>query len=219
MASTPPSGQALCGTPAASHLGVSPEDRTLIRGFADRCLDYLARDTKLARHRRIERRSGVLEAPVLPLNEWRIEMAWLLPHNHAIVGAMNDMQLKHHERRKAVLGMPIGTASARLLKSLLFLFSQRLEMDNCYRCGQKITNTAEMSIEHKIAWLNHTDPISTFFDLDNIAFSHKRCNYSATESPHAKHRNKDEIRAMWAAAKRKNYTTEKRRQKFKDKGY
>jgi hypothetical protein len=35
-----------------------------------------------------------------------------------------------------------------------------------------------MSIEHKESWMNSNTPIKKFFDLNNIAFSHKNCNYS-----------------------------------------
>lgn len=35
------------------------------------------------------------------------------------------------------------------------------------------------SIEHKIPWLDSEDPTGLFFNLDNISFSHKSCNYEA----------------------------------------
>jgi len=48
-----------------------------------------------------------------------------------------------------VLGMPIGTASNRLRKMILFDLVQRLRLDDCYRCGKKITDVKNLSIEHK----------------------------------------------------------------------
>jgi len=32
------------------------------------------------------------------------------------------------------------------------------------------------SIEHVIPWLDSEDPVKLFFDLDNISFSHLKCN-------------------------------------------
>jgi len=32
------------------------------------------------------------------------------------------------------------------------------------------------TIEHKVPWLDSEDPVKMFFDLDNIAFSHHKCN-------------------------------------------
>ena len=39
-----------------------------------------------------------------------------------------------------------------------------------------------MSIDHKTPWLHSEDPRGLFFDIDNIAFSHKSCNYSAARN-------------------------------------
>ncbi len=38
---------------------------------------------------------------------------------------------------------------------------------------------SEFSIEHKIPWQSAEDPKESFFDLDNIAFSHLKCNIKA----------------------------------------
>ena len=46
----------------------------------------------------------------------------------------------------------------------------------CYRCGKKIEQIEELSIEHKVPWLYADDPIGLYFNLDNIAFSHLKCN-------------------------------------------
>jgi hypothetical protein len=37
----------------------------------------------------------------------------------------------------------------------------------------------ELSIEHKIPWLDSEDPKDLFFNLNNIAFSHLTCNVKA----------------------------------------
>lgn len=88
-----------------------------------------------------------------------------------------------NERKKDLLGMPFGTANGRLKKNLLFTFAQKLDMDTCFQCGEKITDIDTFSIEHKDSWMNSEDPVKAFFDLDNIAFSHASCNYNAAGKP------------------------------------
>jgi hypothetical protein len=75
------------------------------------------------------------------------------------------------------LGMPYGTASGRLLKLLLLQMARDLHRDTCYRCGKRIMTVEEFSIEHKEAWLDVS--VDLFWDLDNIAFSHRVCNVRA----------------------------------------
>lgn len=77
------------------------------------------------------------------------------------------------------LGMPIGTASNRLKKKILLQLLRRLEEDFCYRCSERIQTVEQLSIEHKEPWLSAHEPASSFFDLDNIAFSHLSCNCAA----------------------------------------
>ena len=70
--------------------------------------------------------------------------------------------------------MHFSTADGRLKKQILFMLVQKCNMDTCYRCGKKIERVEDFSIDHKESWLN-VDPV-LFWDLDNIAFSHLRCN-------------------------------------------
>ena len=86
-------------------------------------------------------------------------------------------------KRAVILGMPFGTASARLRKTLLFSCATRLGEAVCYRCSRDIESIDEFSIEHKEAWLNAEDPIEKFFSLDNIAYSHMICNVAAAYRP------------------------------------
>lgn len=76
------------------------------------------------------------------------------------------------------LRMPFGTACGRLRKLILFDLLQKHGKNYCYRCGREIETVDDLSIEHKIAWL-HNDP-DLFWDLDNVAFSHVKCNYGAS---------------------------------------
>ena len=77
------------------------------------------------------------------------------------------------------LGMSIGTAQSRLRKMIMFQMVQKLGLDICFRCGKKIEKIEDLSIEHKIPWLNSNKPKELFWDLSNIAFSHLSCNSRA----------------------------------------
>ena len=103
-------------------------------------------------------------------------------------------QLKTHRRRRPVmsrdtnlrkrnvLGMNHSTANSRLRKMLLWKFVVLTGADTCYRCGEKIESIDELSIDHKKSWLLSDTPIETYFDTDNIAFSHLICNSRAGSS-------------------------------------
>lgn len=91
----------------------------------------------------------------------------------------NRAMTKGNNKKAEQLGMPYGTASNRLRKLILFKLLQECGKDTCYRCGKKIENPNELSIEHKINWLDSDNPVEIFFDLENIAFSHLSCNSRA----------------------------------------
>lgn len=78
------------------------------------------------------------------------------------------------EKKNEQLGMPFGTASARLKKLLLFSLVQETGRDKCFKCGEPIETAEQLSIEHKEDWLDR-DP-ALFWDLNNIAYSHIQCN-------------------------------------------
>jgi len=75
--------------------------------------------------------------------------------------------------------MPFGTASARLRKNIMFHLAQKCAMTTCFRCARPIESAEEMSIEHKKNWLHSSEPSKLFFDIENIAFSHRDCNIKA----------------------------------------
>ena len=81
---------------------------------------------------------------------------------------------KSNKKKQDQLGMPIGTAQSRLRKIVLFHLIKKCGEDNCFRCGKKIETVQELSIEHKIPWLDNS--IDLFWDIENIAFSHLSCN-------------------------------------------
>ena len=77
-------------------------------------------------------------------------------------------------RKSAFLGMPHGTANARLRKMILFDLLRRHGENICFNCAQKIETVSELSIEHKRPWEGVS--VELFWSLDNIAFSHLSCN-------------------------------------------
>lgn len=81
-----------------------------------------------------------------------------------------------NKKKSKQLGMAHGTACGILRKQILFAAIQQLGQDVCYRCEEKIESIDEFSIDHKTPWLDADDPHDLFFDLDNIAFSHLKCN-------------------------------------------
>ncbi len=83
---------------------------------------------------------------------------------------------KYNREKYRQLGMPSGTASNRLRKTILFHLIKLQGLDSCYQCGKTIASEKQLSIEHKIPWLDSKDPVGLFFDIDNIAFSHLTCN-------------------------------------------
>ena len=79
-----------------------------------------------------------------------------------------------NSRKASQLGMPLGTATGRLRKIILFNLLQRLGEDVCFRCGTGIETEEALSIEHKVPWLD--SDASLFWNLNNIAFAHLSCN-------------------------------------------
>lgn len=85
---------------------------------------------------------------------------------------MNTTNIK----RLNQLGMPHGTANNRLRKSIMFSLVKKCGENKCFRCGKIIETVKEFSIEHKTHYLDEPNAYELFFSLDNIAFSHLKCN-------------------------------------------
>ncbi len=81
-----------------------------------------------------------------------------------------------NQKKNETLGMPYGTASNRLKKEILFSYIQRFGDNVCFRCGDEIETSDTLSIEHKLPWEGRDGGKELFFDLNNISFSHLRCN-------------------------------------------
>ena len=87
-------------------------------------------------------------------------------------------------RKKAIqLGMPSGTAANKLKKMIMFKLLQYAGLDTCFQCGRIIKTVEELSIEHKTPWLDSENPKELFFDLNNVAFSHLKCNIGTARQP------------------------------------
>jgi len=79
-----------------------------------------------------------------------------------------------NEKKNQTLGMSHGTACGRLRKSILFNLLVKHNENTCVRCGALITVVEDLSIEHLKPWEGISAEL--FWDLNNIAFSHMRCN-------------------------------------------
>ena len=59
----------------------------------------------------------------------------------------------------------------------MFMLIQRLKLDECFQCKFLIVDVDDFSVEHKKPWFNEDTRL--FWDMGNIAFSHRSCNSSA----------------------------------------
>ena len=90
-----------------------------------------------------------------------------------------------NEKKNRLLGMNPGSATHRLRKMILFDLLQQFDLDQCFQCDGRIERVADLSVEHIDPWQGADDPKAAFFDLENIAFSHSRCNVRAARSANA----------------------------------
>lgn len=61
------------------------------------------------------------------------------------------------------------------MKDVLWSLIVKTEQNNCCKCGEEMSRET-FSIEHLEPWLDSEDPIGLYFELENIGFSHLRCN-------------------------------------------
>ncbi len=81
---------------------------------------------------------------------------------------------KSDARKSVFLGMPHGTAANRLRKMVLFHLLKKHSENVCFKCSKEIETADELSLEHKQPWEGVS--VELYWSLDNIAFSHLRCN-------------------------------------------
>ena len=101
-----------------------------------------------------------------------------------------------------------STARSRLIKSILWALIEGTDKSFCYRCGTTLTEDS-FSIEHKSSWMESENPIETYFDLGNIAFSHLGCNSRHTSR--LRHSNDDEKKESQRKSNRKYWTKDRRK--------
>jgi hypothetical protein len=80
-------------------------------------------------------------------------------------------------RKEEQLGMSFGSACNRLRNSIMFDLVCSAGRNICFRCGQRIVSASDLSIDHKEPWLGVD--VCLFWNLNNIAFSHRSCNTDA----------------------------------------
>lgn len=109
----------------------------------------------------------------------------------------------HNEKKNQQLGMSYGKASHQLRKFILFDLLCSLNKNVCYQCGKKILHVNQLSIEHKIPWLDSQNPVELFFDLNNIAFSHLSCNSQASR-PRCTQEHREYLAKSWQGKRNPN---------------
>lgn len=87
-----------------------------------------------------------------------------------------------NKEKSRALGINFSTAANRLRKMILWQLVVETGRNVCYRCDRQIERIEDFSIEHREPWQSANDPRAAFFDLENIAFSHLRCNSGASAS-------------------------------------
>lgn len=87
---------------------------------------------------------------------------------------MSQAKCKSTARKSVFLGLSFGAAAGRLRKLVLFHQLQKHAENVCFRCNEIIETAGELSIEHKQPWEGVS--VELYWSLDNIAFSHLRCN-------------------------------------------
>lgn len=84
---------------------------------------------------------------------------------------------KYSDAKDKFMGERTSNASHKLHRQLMLNMARQLGLDDCFQCGEKIETVEEFSVEHKKPWLWVDKAL--FWDLDNIAYSHQRCNFGA----------------------------------------
>jgi len=108
--------------------------------------------------------------------------------NNSGLKTEEEKLLNKNKLKEKYIGMSYGKARNILFYDLLFTYVKKTGKDICFQCGEKILSKDDLSIEHKEPYLHSKNPKDLFFDLNNIAFSHRSCNYKANRgSEYRKH--------------------------------
>jgi hypothetical protein len=88
-------------------------------------------------------------------------------------------QQKSIRRMSEMLGQPYTSAMYNLRAIILFELVKETRQNICFQCGKAIESKDDLSVEHKTPWMTAENKRECFFDLNNIAFSHRKCNSAA----------------------------------------
>lgn len=86
----------------------------------------------------------------------------------------------NNKYKKMQLEESPGKARHKLFTLILYNLVVETNKNNCFRCGLPILSADSISIDHKIPWMYTSNPKEIYYSIDNIAFSHKKCNSSYT---------------------------------------
>lgn len=123
------------------------------------------------------------------------------------------------DKKKMQLGMNPSTAANRLVKDVLWKLIVETSRDKCCKCGEQMSRDT-FSIEHVEPWLDSDNPVKLYFDLDNISFSHLRCNREDARSPHKRFESVKEKEKARQERRKGNrpYDPLKRRKQYLERG-
>lgn len=112
------------------------------------------------------------------MSEWRDSRAAIIKRNnsqrfHLNARAAYDDTTK---RKSDQLGMSFSAASHRLRRRAMWALLEELGRTDCYRCGGAM-DADSYSVDHIEDWL-YVDA-ALFWDMGNLAYSHKACNSGA----------------------------------------
>jgi hypothetical protein len=83
---------------------------------------------------------------------------------------------KSRKKANKQLGISFDKARNILNRNILFDLVKKLKLDFCARCKHQIKIVDDLTIDHLKPWLDSTAPVKLFFSLNNIGFSHAKCN-------------------------------------------
>lgn len=132
------------------------------------------------------------------------------------------------DKKKQQLGMNPSTASHRLVKDLLWNFIETTGQVACCKCGEPMSRET-FSIEHVTPWLDSEDPVGLYFSIDNIGYSHLKCNVEdrrqgrfavcGTASKYVGGCRCEPCTAAKATAQRESYDPEQRTKRYRMTGH
>ncbi len=93
--------------------------------------------------------------------------------------------MKYIDKYNKVLGDEYGRCNHRLKQKYIFHLIKSADENVCYRCGQPIESSDDLSYEHKISWIPSKEngfigDKNLYYDLNNLCFSHIFCNCGAS---------------------------------------